>query len=240
MQFSIFQRVSSGGLLRAVGVGWLVGSDAGQARAADGAAVRLQLDRSAAHARPADPRPTALRPGRVPARATLGRHRGRTRPAQQAPARPAGGRLGAAQHRSRVHPQIARHHRRTWGGNVTSAGWQVTLCDPMWHVSSRSGVATLRTDLHLLLTYLFTYDKARRIFTYSQLHTFNGPFSGTTWVSGYQKGKTNLDFTEQETVSGSGISWARCKSAPSSRHITTPAPEHSVFTGRMLFPTPNQ
>jgi len=37
------------------------------------------------------------------------------------------------------------------GGNVTSAGWQVTLCDPMWHVSSRSGVATLQ---HLLLTYL--------------------------------------------------------------------------------------
>ena len=27
------------------------------------------------------------------------------------------------------------------GGNVTSAGWQVTLCDPIWHVSSRSGVA---------------------------------------------------------------------------------------------------
>jgi len=26
------------------------------------------------------------------------------------------------------------------GGNVTSAGWQVTLCDPIWHVSSRSGV----------------------------------------------------------------------------------------------------
>jgi len=37
---------------------------------------------------------------------------------------------------------------------VTSAGWQVTLCDPMWHVSSRSGVATLRTAIHLLLTYL--------------------------------------------------------------------------------------
>ena len=25
------------------------------------------------------------------------------------------------------------------GGNVTSAGWQVTLCDPIWYVSSRSG-----------------------------------------------------------------------------------------------------
>ena len=27
------------------------------------------------------------------------------------------------------------------GGNVTSAGWQVTLCDPIWHMSSRSGAA---------------------------------------------------------------------------------------------------
>jgi len=39
-------------------------------------------------------------------------------------------------------------------GNITSVGWQVTLCDPIWHVSSRSGVATLRTAMHLLLTYL--------------------------------------------------------------------------------------
>ena len=43
------------------------------------------------------------------------------------------------------------------GGNVTSAGWQVTLCGPMWHVSSRRGVATLRTAIHLLLTYLRLY-----------------------------------------------------------------------------------
>jgi len=40
------------------------------------------------------------------------------------------------------------------GGDVTSAGWQVTLCDPTWHVSSRSCVATLRSAIHLLLTYL--------------------------------------------------------------------------------------
>jgi len=25
------------------------------------------------------------------------------------------------------------------GGNVTSAGWQVALCDPKWHVSSHQG-----------------------------------------------------------------------------------------------------
>ena len=45
---------------------------------------------------------------------------------------------------------------------------------------------------------------------------------------------------EQETVSGSGISWAICKSAPHSRQITTPAPHRSVFTGRMPFLPPNQ
>jgi len=33
-------------------------------------------------------------------------------------------------------------------------------------------------------------------------------------VSRYQKGKTNLDLLEQEIVSGRGISWAICRSAP--------------------------
>ena len=45
---------------------------------------------------------------------------------------------------------------------------------------------------------------------------------------------------KQETVSGSGISWAICKSAHRSRQITTPAPHHSVFTGRMPFLPPKQ
>jgi len=31
---------------------------------------------------------------------------------------------------------------------------------------------------------------------HTHTHTFNGPFSGTTRVSRYQKGNTNLDFTE--------------------------------------------
>ena len=34
---------------------------------------------------------------------------------------------------------------------------------------------------------------------------------------------------KQETVSGSGISWAVCKSAPFSSQITMPATHHSVF-----------
>ena len=31
---------------------------------------------------------------------------------------------------------------------------------------------------------------------HTHTHPFNGPFSGTTRVSRYQKGETNLDFTE--------------------------------------------
>ena len=61
------------------------------------------------------------------------------------------GQLSLASLRGRL---IEYQLRLDKGGNVTSAGWQVTLCDPMWHVSSRSGVATLRTATHLLLTYL--------------------------------------------------------------------------------------
>ena len=64
--------------------------------------------------------------------------------------------------------------------------------------------------------------------------------SGTTRVSQYQIGKTNLDLLEQEIVSGSGISWAICKSAPHPGEITMPASHHSVFTGQMLFLLPNQ
>jgi len=68
--------------------------------------------------------------------------------------------------------------------------------------------------------------------------------SGTTRVSRYQKGKTkkvktNLDLLEQEIVSGSGICWAVCKSAPHPRqprqHPTT-----QFFTGWMPFLPPNQ
>jgi len=44
-------------------------------------------------------------------------------------------------------------------------------------------------------------------------HMFNGPFSATTQVSRYQKAKPIWILLKQETVSGSGISWAICKCA---------------------------
>ena len=66
-------------------------------------------------------------------------------------------------------------------------------------------------------------------YTHTHTHQFNGPFSGTTPVSRYQKVKPIWILLKQETVSGSGICWAICKSAPCSRQTTTPALYHSVF-----------
>ena len=61
---------------------------------------------------------------------------------------------------------------------------------------------------------------------HTHMHTpVNGSLTETTQVNQYQKGNTNLDFTE-ETVS---VSWAICKPAPCSRQTTMPEPHHSVF-----------
>jgi len=60
-------------------------------------------------------------------------------------------------------------------------------------------------------------------------HPFNGPFPGLPRWAGTRKVKTIWILVKQETVSGSGISRAGCKSAPRSRQITIPAPHYSVF-----------
>ena len=49
--------------------------------------------------------------------------------------------------------------------------------------------------------------------------------------AGTRKLKLIWILLKQETVSGSGICWVICKSAPCSRPITTPAPHHSGFYG---------
>ena len=52
-------------------------------------------------------------------------------------------------------------------------------------------------------------------------HLFNGLFSGTTWTSWYQKGKTSLDLNDAKddgVLGYGGISWTICKqSAPCTR-----------------------
>ena len=57
------------------------------------------------------------------------------------------------------------------------------------------------------------------------IHPFNGPFSGTTRVSRYQKGKTSLDFTEARH---SEWQWHQlghmqiCTSLQTDNHASTP------------------
>jgi len=83
----------------------------------------------------------------------------------------------------------------------------------------------------------------KRTCTHAHTHAraFNGPLSGITWISRYQKCKTNLDFTEAKD---SEWQWHQlghmqvCTSLQTDNHASTPP--LSFFTGRMLFLPPNQ
>jgi len=66
--------------------------------------------------------------------------------------------------------------------------------------------------------------------THTHTHTcLTALCPGLTRWAGTRKVKLIWILLKQETVSGSGISWAICKSASRSRQITMPAPHHSVF-----------
>ena len=75
----------------------------------------------------------------------------------------------------------------------------------------------------------------------TQLHTHTRLIAlcpGLPRWAGTRKVKPIWILLKQETVSGSGISWAVCKSAPRSRQITTPS--LSFFVGQMPFLPPSQ
>jgi len=61
--------------------------------------------------------------------------------------------------------------------------------------------------------------------THTHTHPFNGPLSRTNWVSRYQKGETNLDFTEARD---SELQWHQlgrvqvCTSLQTDNHASTP------------------
>ena len=65
----------------------------------------------------------------------------------------------------------------------------------------------------------------RLALAHTHTHPFNGPFFGTTWVSRYHKGKTNLDFTE---ASDSEWQWRQlghmqvCTLFQTDNHASTP------------------
>ena len=72
--------------------------------------------------------------------------------------------------------------------------------------------------------------KFSTVYIMSSPHTrLTAPCPGLPRWAGTRKVKPIWILLKQETVSGSGISWAICKSAHRSRQITTPAPHRSVF-----------
>ena len=77
--------------------------------------------------------------------------------------------------------------------------------------------------------------------THTHTHAFNGPLSGTTRVSRHQKGKTNLDFTEEKDSEGEWHQLGHmhvCTSLQTDNHASTPS--LSFFTGQTPFLSPNQ
>jgi len=66
--------------------------------------------------------------------------------------------------------------------------------------------------------------------THTHTHTrLTALFPGLARWAGTRKVKPIWILLKQDTVSGSGISWAIGKSAPRSRQTTMPAPHRSVF-----------
>ena len=78
----------------------------------------------------------------------------------------------------------------------------------------------------------------RQPHTHTHTRPFNGPLSGTTRVSRYQIGKTNLDFTGARDSEWQRHQLGMCKSAPRSRQITTPAHhQQQNYTNHQKFET---
>ena len=111
------------------------------------------------------------------------------------------------------------------------SGWQLTLCDPMWHTLH---LATRQTQIAKVL------GSFGQLLCLLHTHPFNGALSGTTQVSRYQKGKTNLDFTETRDSEWQWHQLGHMQVCTSLQTDNTPATHHSVFTGRMPFLPPNQ
>ena len=153
--------------------------------------------------------------------------------------------------------QPVRTHRVVWsvcwswpwacknGGTEWDPIWSVDFCDQgtmnwMWTEISLQDDRIYKISYHSCFLQAgcpfccpTNSVKARthaRTHTHTHTHTFYGPFPGLPGWAATRKVKPIWILLKQETMSGSGISWAICKSAPHSRQITTPAPHHSVFS----------
>jgi len=107
-----------------------------------------------------------------------------------------------------------------------------------WTVQWFSAQYPVLFTMNLLSRIILRFDYSRRTelnwpeqadpVTHTRTH-LTALCPGLPGWAGTRKVKPIWILLKQQTVSGSGISWAICKSAPCSRQTTTPAPHHSVF-----------
>jgi len=83
------------------------------------------------------------------------------------------------------------------------------------------------------------YSQHPLLWNHTHTHTpFNGRFSGTTWVSRYQKGKTNLNFSEATDSEWQQKQLGHMQISTSLQTWSTPS--FRFFTDWMPFLPPNQ
>jgi len=109
-------------------------------------------------------------------------------------------------------------------GKITEADALMTVCLN----ATPSGLSVLPTKCPFCCN--------PRSLSWLETHThtcLTALFLGLPGWAGTRKVKSIWILLKQETVSGTGISRARCKSASRSRQITTPVPHHSGFFYRL-------
>ena len=133
---------------------------------------------------------------------------------------------------SAVSMQLSRESTYTlqWGW-ICPPKLPLPLGDPpnVWllvptRVHNPSGIS-IGSAIFAGLTVVSNWQTHRQTMIHTHTHPFNGPFSETTQVSWYQKGKTNLDFTEARY---SEWQWHQldhmhvCTSLQTDNHASTP------------------
>ena len=109
--------------------------------------------------------------------------------------------------------------------------WHTVIFSTTQYVTLQTRKCLIMSEAAIMWEIVNGYNLyAKWIPTHTHTHTrLMAPCPGLPRWAGTRKVKPIWILLKQETVSGSGISWAICKSAHRSRQITTPAPHRSVF-----------
>ena len=122
------------------------------------------------------------------------------------------------------------HNTQAFTGTTLPMCAQHTHTSIHWdHPANVCTTHSLSMDSYLCTTCCYL----NHMFTYT--HTrLTALCPGLPRWAGTRKVKPMWILLKQQTVSGSGISWAICKSAPRSSQETMPVPHHSVYNHYVL------